>query len=613
MSKSIMLSQSQDYYGLKVLGFILILTTFLAYASFYLFQNYTSNTFVMGGNHEKKVYILQSYTLSSMYEHNGMDYEEYEKRIKYLTSICNTQGFIVENIQSDMLTSINVHKSIVLAMDMMSLSQKEIDNVTQYVQKGGRLIFNFTAGFLDANLQYQKRNLVTQITPLRLNSKTNAVSFDSNEPGYLSMRLLSPFVVNIKEGRAYNLSVYDPLPIFQTPPQMKPDAYLTNWSQINYIKLATRELSAQESGLIWHGNKGKGKWVYFSFPSYVFLDANKHVFSKIFKSMLKYLDNDISIMPYPYVDANNVIFISEDTEYKYENLQKFSDVSLKNKFPVTAFCVAQLAQKHPHIMKRVAQNRYLEFGSHSLTHKKILGQSDDVYSSETIGSKQLLVKLTDRFVTGFRPPREEIDEKMLEYLEDAGFKYILSKEDNRLSPFFKKDTLLIPRHGTDDYLYLVNLDWNSTQIINEMKHQSKVLQRLNGIYTMSTHTHLMMYKSNVKIVDEFMQFVKAHKDMYPMNGHMIYERVKAMYNFRYYYKKTAKKIILTLLNNGTKPMQSLTLEVEVDSGMHLTKVESEIIGFQTKLQKISAHKYRLDVKKLNPKSQAVLFINYEKN
>ena len=613
MTHTLLLSQRRDYYGLKVLISILLMTLVLAYASFYLIQNYTANTFMLGGGQSKKIYFLKSYTLFGMYEQNGMDYEEYEKRLNYLKGICNNNGYKVETVYPNDLKGLDTTKSIVIAIDMMSLTSEEIAQTTAFVDGGGRILFNFTAGFLDSNLRYQEDNLVTAITPLRLNPKANTISYDRNSTGYMSVRLMSPMIEKLKTGKAYDLAIYDPLPLFVTPPSLQPDAYLTNWSQTNYMNIGSRELDAKESGLIWHGSKGKGKWVYFSFPSYVYVDAKGYAYSKIFESMVEYLNKDVSIVAYPYVDATNVMFLSEDTEYKFENLQQFSDVALKNKFPVTAFCVAELAQKFPQVMKYTAMNQYMEFGSHSYTHKQIVGQSNEVYKRETIGSKELLDKLTGRSIIGFRPPREEIDEKMLHLLDDGGFKYILNKGENRLTPYFQEDTLIIPRHGTDDYSYLVNLDWNSTQVLNEMQHQAKVLQRLNGIYTMSTHTHLMTFGPNIAIVDKFMQFVNAHKTMTPMNGEMIFNRAKQMHAFSYVYKMTPSKVILTLSNNGSEVIQNLHFEIEGTPNMKLTKVESEIIGFETQLTPLAHNKYTLTIKKIDPKSQVVLFVNYEKN
>jgi peptidoglycan/xylan/chitin deacetylase (PgdA/CDA1 family) len=611
MTASIKLSNAHDYYGAKLIGLFLLMILGLAYASFYLTQNYISNSFLMGTGNNEKIYFLKSTTLANMYEHNGMDYEGYEKRVHYLEGIAKERGYSVVEIDTDALQGLK-KSAIVVGLDMMSLSSSEIATISNFVKNGGKILFNFTAGFLDPNLHYQADNLVSSLTPLVLDPQTNTISYDKKSTGYLSLRLMSPFSNELIKGKAHEVFIYDRLPLFITPKNLEADAYLTNWSQTNYMTLPTRELHKNESGLIWHGNVEKGKWVYFSFPSYVFMDANRAAYKKLFESMLDYLQNDVTVLPYPYIDTKSVVFVSEDTEYKFANLEHFSDIAQKNNFPVTAFCVAQLAEKNENVMKKVATNPYLEIGSHSYTHKQIVGMSDDVYEKETGGSKKLLEELTGKNVIGFRPPREEIDKKLITNLEDAGYKYILNKGEDRLSTYFKESLLIIPRHGTDDYSYLVNLDWNSERVLAEIEHQVQVLKAFNGIFTLSVHTHLMSYGTNIKIEDKFFQYVNSQVDLHPMNGKMIYKRLAAMRDFSYSYKITQKKVIITLSNSADEPLKDLHFEIEVAPGIKLVDIDSEIIGFKTELIHEKDNRYTVVVKQLEPRSELMLFVNYEK-
>jgi len=609
---SLMAAHSRDYYGLKLLFILGLMLLGLAYAGFYLTQNYMSNSMLLQNATKKKVYFLKSDTLYGMYQQNSMDYEEYQKRIKYLQKLSAQEGYTTQTIYAKELATIP-KKSILVALDMMSLSSQEMQNIQTFVKKGGKLLFNFTSGFLGSDLHYQKKNLVTMLTPLRLSPKHNTISYDKNSTGYFSLRLLSPFIKSMPNGRAYELDIYDSLPLFITPKKLKADAYLTNWSQTQYIIVNNQELSKAESGLLWHGNKGKGKWIYFSFPSYVFLDTNSQAFAKLFKQMLKNLHEDIHIQVYPYLDSKNAVFVSEDTEYEFKSLEQFSAVSKKYKFPVTAFCVAQLAQKNPQVLQKALQNKYLEIGSHSYSHKKIVGTNDTTYKKETIGSKELLEKLTHRTILGFRPPREEIDDKLLNLLEKGGFKYVLNEGENRLKPYFLKNMLIIPRHGTDDYSYLVNLDWNASQVFSQMQYESQVVTDLNGIYTLSTHTHLMSYGSNIRMEENFYKFVNAHPSMRPMNGAMIAKRLELMRKFSYSYKITPKKVLLTLSNDSVEDIKNLKFKIEIAPDIKLLNAESELIGFQTDLKKESKGIYALTIKNIKPKSQVMVFLNYAKN
>ena len=609
----VMNSNSQEYYGLKLLLTLGVLLSMLAYTSFYLIQNYYSKSFLEFDIKSENIYFLQSNNLKNMYEKNGMDYEDYEKRVAYFKKMCLKNSYKSQDIYSDDLKDLKKNSKLIV-LDMMSLSATEIDDIDKYVSRGGRIIFNFTSGFLDTSLKYQKENLVSKITGLALDPKTNTIRYDTNSTGYMSSRLMSPLAKFLPEGRALDLTLYDPLPIFDTPVTLEADAYLTNWSQSNYMTITKhKELSKKQSGVIWHGYKGSGKWVYFSFPSYTFLEGSPTYYANLFKGMLGFLESEITPVAYPYIDAKNAVFVSEDTEYKFENLEHFYDVSEKNKFPVTAFCVAALAKEHSDLMKRVSKGKYLEIGSHSYTHKKIVGEDEKVYVRETQGSKKLLHKLTQQEVYGFRPPREEIDDKMIDLLEEGGFDYILGEGENRLTPHFFGNIMIIPRHGTDDYSYLIKLDWDSKKILNEMKHEVNVITGLNGIYTLSTHTHLMSFSTNIKIDDEFFSYVNSQKEMNPMNGKMLYNRVSQKAKIGLSTNITPKKFVMTITNDNQVQVEDIHYELSVDSGIQLKNIESEIIGVETKLTQINKNKYLLVIKSMKPRSKMVLFVNYDKN
>lgn len=605
--------QKRSYYGLQLFVTMALMLLLLAYTSFYLMQNYFPKSFFDNTGNNEKIYFLQSDSLQYMYEKYNMDYKRYQTRVKYFQDLCRKNGYEVKNISAAALSGIDKHAKLI-ALDEMSLSSDEIEAVNSFVSNGGRIIFNFTSGFLTDDLKYRNNNLVTRITGLQLDKKTNTIKQNEKSTAYIFTKLLSPLAKYLQNAKALELTVYDPLPIFTTTDMHSIDSYLTVWGGYNYINIdKEHKLSRKESGVIWHGNKQNGKWIYFSFPSYVFIGGDKDSYSNLFKGMLEYLNNNITSVVYPYIDAKNAIFISEDTEYKFENLEQFFDVSLKNKFPVTAFCLAGSAQKHKELMKKISHSPYLEIGSHSFTHKKIIGESDAVYKHEILDSKTVLENLTGKKIIGFRPPREEIDQKMIQFLLDGGYKYILNKGENRLYPYFHKDILIIPRHGTDDYSYLINLDFNSSQILRQMKNEATVITNLNGIYTLSTHTHLMSFGSNINITDKFMQYVTAKKEMIPMNGEMLYTRMLQKSNISLETTNTSKKLLLSIANNNNDEIKNLHIELYADCAVTLKNIESEIIGIKTKLIQVTPHRYTLIIDSITPKSQIVLFVNYDKN
>lgn len=603
--------KSNDNYGLKLFMGLVVLILILAYSSSFAIQNYYSSTMFSSKVAKHKAYFLKSTNLENMYDKYEMNYGEYEKRISYFEDILDEYGYDVSSISSDRLETIDKN-SILLVIDMMSLSSTEIAQIDTFVSHGGNIIFNFTSGFLNPSLVYQKNNLVSKIANLKLSPKHNTIKFKKGNSAFLSARLLSPLSEYLPEGKGLFLSLYDAVPIYKT--KQEADAYITNWLQSNYVKIdKTHELDTNEGGAVWHGSRGDGKWVYFSFPSYVFSQGADPEYQKLFHGMMDYLDEDVTVMTYPYIDAKNAVFVSEDTEYKFENLKQFNRVSKKHHFPVTAFCVANLALKHKKLMQEVSKNNLLEVGSHSYSHKKIVGESSEVYEKETVGSKEALSQFTKQELVGFRAPREELDDKMMDLLESSDYTYTLGKANNRLYPVIDNGMLKIYKHATDDYSYLINLDWSSSQVLREMKNEVNVITKLNGIYTLSTHTHLMSFGSNINITDKFLGYVKKQKQMTPLNGRMIYDRVSKRLNIDVQTRITDKNIVLTIVNDNKKSVKNVHYEISVKPTMKLKRVESEIIGLKTKLIRKSSTKYLLIVKTLKPKSKIVLFVNYVQN
>ena len=597
-----------EHYGLKLFAGLILLLLILAYTSSFAIQNYYSNALFSSSSSKHKAYFLKSNNLENMYDKYDMNYGDYEKRIAYFDDVLDDYGYDVSEISSEKLDTIDKN-SILLVLDMMSLSSSEIAQIDAFVRQGGNIIFNFTSGFLSPSLVYQKNNLVSKITDLKLSPKHNTIKFKKSNSAFLSTRLLSPLSKYIPKGEGLDIPLYDAVPIYKT--KYEADAYLTNWPQTNYASIdKNHALDNDEAGTIWHGNRGKGKWVYFSFPSYVFSQAGSPRYEKLFHGMMDYVNTKMTVMIYPYIDAKNGVFVSEDTEFKFENLKQFNRVSKKYHFPVTAFCVASLALKHKKLMHMVGKNNLLEIGSHSYTHKQIVGQSDEVYERETVGSKKVLSQFTKQEVIGFRPPREELDVKMIDLLKDANYKYILGEANNILYPVMKDGMLMIYKHATDDYSYLINLDWSSSQVLAQMKKEVEVVTRLNGLYTISTHTHLMSFGSNIKITDHFLAYVKKQKQMTPLNGRMIYNRVSKRLHISTQTKVTDKNLVLTISNDNSQMVKNVHFEITVNPNIKLKGIESEIIGLKTKLIKESSTKYLLTVKTLNPKSQIVLFVHY---
>jgi peptidoglycan/xylan/chitin deacetylase (PgdA/CDA1 family) len=515
---------------------------------------------------DQKVYLISSSNTASFYAKHGSSAQNYAKSIKNFGLFLSKIGFDTSIVSIDSIHSLPP-KSILFLLDAQVLSDQEKKDLLSFLENGGSIFFNFTSGFNNTKDQYTGDSFVSQITKLKLSPKGFA-QFKSGLS--FTPRLLSPLNEYLKEGKWSYVPLYDKIPIYNTNNFQKADLFMTNYSQTSapMAKGVKNQLNNSESGLIWHGYLGRGKWIYSSLPSYSFYDSdeNQNEYAKLLIGMIKFLKDKAIARPFPYIDERSLVFVSEDTEYKFENFQRFADLAYEYKVPVTAFIVAGLAQlpEHKQMMQKIAKNRFVEFASHSTSHKKIIGMSPNFVKKETIGSKKIIDRFALKPIIGFRPPREELDLLMKRYLTEGGFAYILGETKSYLYPTVDKDVkrlYFMPRHGTDDYTFLVNLDWDQKQIVQQIINEAEFVHNLDGIYTLSVHTHLFSYSSNINIIRSFFKYLKSHPYLKPLQGRQIIKKVdlyKHM-NFETLMRGDELKIIVT--NNNQTPVSNLHFQL----------------------------------------------------
>ncbi len=601
-------------YGVKLAFLILLLTLIFSYATYNILEKYLPENFAVINISKDKIYILKSDSTLKLFLKYGISKDIYEERLQKFANLLKELSYKPLFIEEKDIDKLHSNDKLAL-IDTLALRSETASKIKKFIKNGGKILFNYNVAFSDENAKFIGDKFLNSITNLKSNKEYNYINL-KKEGGYLSVKILSPITKFNTNGRRMDLILYDNIPIFNSPDNLKPDAILTNYtqSQTPLIENKFNMLSIKKAGAIWHGEYGDGKWVYFSFPSYALFEAKESVksFKNLIKGMLNYLNNDVIIRKYPFIDAKNAIFISEDTEYKFENLIRFSNLSQKYKIPVTAFLVGFLTKEHQDIVKKASKNPFLEFGSHSYSHKKIVGKSDEYIKKEIVGSKELIEKISGKKVFGFRPPREEIDDKMRYYLKKGGYKYVLEQEKDYLLPYKNEDLMTIPRHGVDDYTYLMNLDWDSKQILSHIIKEASVLKYLNGIYTLSIHTHLIAYGNNIKILEDFFKFLKSHKDFTTLNGYEIYKKLKLNQNISLSKTISAKNIIVTIKNNNKEEVKNFTFEIFPSKKLILKTITSEISGVNMLFKKKKDGNYIVTIDSLKPKSSLILFISYEK-
>jgi len=612
---SIAIEMKKDNYGLKMLLLIAVLFSIMA-VMFYKIQNKDPLTpsFTVPVVTNKTIHILKSYATAVTYQKNGLDKSAYTQKLNQFDKYIKSLGYKTKYIKEDDIDSLTTNE-ILFIPDAIALSSKAKKDIKSFLSNGGNLFFNYSSGFSDEKGSYIGDDFVSEITKLKLSPNKNFIDF--KEGIFLVQRLLSP-LNNENSGILLEASAYDPIPIYLTPKNVKADILFTNYAISNppLAKGNREDFLTSEAGLAWHGYYGKGKWFYMNLPSYMFYDSVTHIkdYKRLLNAIINYLAKDEIIQKLPFIDKEKVIFVSEDTEYKFKNFKKFSDLSQKYQIPVTAFIVSSLAEKKENVdmVKEISKNPFVEFASHSHMHKKIIDTNQTYVKQEITGSKSIIDRFASQPIIGFRPPREELDSLVMDYLKTSGYRYILGANKSYLYPRFDKkrpELLIMPRHGTDDYSYLINLDWDQQQIVDQIKKETEFITALDTMFTLSMHTHLFAYSTNINIVEEYFKYLKEHPEYQPLNGRLIAQRVVQNANIDINYNKTGNLITLSVHNRNTLPVENFTCKLFKNPNIKIKSIRcNETPGGKNTKEKDAVN---IRLKHLKASSTATVFIELE--
>ena len=585
--------------------FILLLTSLSSYVIYQLLPNINNNFTFLSNTNPYKIYILYSKDTEKILNQLGYNPQIYKNNIQKLAQKLKKNGFTCKIITEKELPFLN-KKDILLTPDTYALSRFDFKNITNFLAKGGTLIFNFRFGYFDTNKHFLNASRIEEITNLtKLTS-----SIPKNDAIFYIQKRISPLNMSSVPFRQ-DLVVYDSLPIFHS--DYVPDIVLTNWAITRPPKLGNKYLSIYDDGIAWHGFYGKGKWFYFSFPTYVFLDMKNKEFKKLFKNMIDFSQKLITVSSYPFVNTKNGIFISEDTEYKYPYGYNFAKLAHERNINVTLFAVAKLAKKYSFITKKIAKFKNCEIASHSYSHCKILGAPLKIMKREIIYSKKLLEKITGKKIYGFRPPREEINDEMEKLLKKAGYIYVMEKSKPFLLPMKRKFGIItIPRLGTDDYTYLIDSDFNKSQILKQIILETNFLTSLNGVYTLSVHTHLLSYKTNITVLDKYFKYLNNHKNLYPFKGKDIATKAIYAQNTFYSYSSTNNIITLNIHNNNKVTLKNVSFRLYYPN-IKILSITPEILRYKIKIliHNPARRYYDIQINKIPPKTTVTLLIKYK--
>ena len=103
-------------------------------------------------------------------------------------------------------------------------------------------------------------------------------------------------------------------------------------------------------------------------------------------------------------------------------LDNFFNLLDQMNIKITVFVVAELAEKHPEIIKKISDNGH-EIACHGLNHDLVYNKSYSDFKSELIKAKQILEKITSKPVYGYRAPCFSMMDDRFEVLKELNFKY----------------------------------------------------------------------------------------------------------------------------------------------------------------------------------------------
>lgn len=548
-------------YGSSVFILTLLIIIVMSPIFYYLFNNYSSSNFAFGGNSANGVYLLKSESTIKRLKDVGVDGTGYEVRLNEIKKYLSDQEYDVTVIGEEGLKSLNSSDTL-FVIDAIALNDQEVLMITRFVQNGGSLVFNHYSGFSRPDGSWRGDALVRDITALAIDPYIHTLKKQAGI--FATPRIFSPLSVYLNNGPLLSVVYYDDIPLFKTPSHLKPDMMYTDWTQYAPPAIGDVPLPSEFSGALWHGSFGKGSWIYFNFPSYVFSSSatDTNNFLSLFRGIGHFAIDGVGVRLHPYQNGNNPVFISEDTEFRFENAKGFSDTVRKLKVPSTAFCVSELAERYPAVTRELGENPFIEVGSHSHTHGDLLSLDEEGLNREIVNSKNVLEKLGQVKVTGFRPPREEIHDELAIKLVEAGYEYTMEKNKNHLYPsIIRKELVVISRVGTDDFAFFANHTFDQNTIVKKMKQEAAFINALDGIYTLSVHTHLFSDPHNITVLESILTHLKEESNTDFRQGRDIARRIKAVSMIDTAVSRSNKNYIVSIINNNSSKVSEVVVRL----------------------------------------------------
>jgi hypothetical protein len=145
-----------------------------------------------------------------------------------------------------------------------------------------------------------------------------------------------------------------------------------------------------------------------------------------------------------------------------------------------------------------------------------------------------------------------------------------------------------------------------------MKFETNYITSLDGIYSLSIHTHLLGYKSNINIIENYFEYLNDHKEFTPLNGQQIIDRVITRENISYKLKQTKRNFLISVKNNNGTTVENLNIRIYWTKEFHIKSMRTEIRSSRVKYTDNQGSRYTdIDISSIRPKSDLLLIAEYE--
>jgi hypothetical protein len=120
------------------------------------------------------------------------------------------------------------------------------------------------------------------------------------------------------------------------------------------------------------------------------------------------------------------------------------------------------------------------------------------------------------------------------------------------------------------------------------------------------------YKSNINIIEEYFQYLNEHKELTPLNGQQIIDRVITRENISYKLKQTKRNFLISVKNNNGTTVENLNIRIYWTKEFHIKSMRTEIRSSRVKYTDNQGSRYTdIDISSIRPKSDLLLIAEYE--